>query len=68
MRRYAKAGNTSYYPLGEHAPAHRGTDGQWVDLMYRDDTRSRRQNRHLPGRTLRRIVRRRGKLKALVAI
>ncbi|MGI5200381.1 hypothetical protein ACQEU6_02035 [Spirillospora sp. CA-108201] len=28
VKRYAKAGNTTYYPLGERAPAHRGTDGQ----------------------------------------
>ncbi|MBD2894160.1 hypothetical protein amrb99_30830 [Actinomadura sp. RB99] len=27
VKRYAKAGNTTYYPLGERAPAHRGTDG-----------------------------------------
>ncbi|MEU8804793.1 Tn3 family transposase [Spirillospora sp. NPDC048819] len=43
MKRYAKAGNTTYYPLGERAPAHRGTDGQWADLVYRDDTRGRRR-------------------------
>jgi TnpA family transposase len=43
VKRYAKAGNTTYYPLGERAPAHRGTDGQWADLVYRDDTRGRRR-------------------------
>jgi TnpA family transposase len=41
VKRYAKAGNTSYYPLGETAPAHRGTQGEWADLVYRDDTRGR---------------------------
>ena len=43
IRRYAKAGNTTYYPLGEHAPVHRGTEGQWADLVYREDTRGRRR-------------------------
>lgn len=43
VTRYAKAGNITYYPVGEQAPAHRGTDGQWADLVYRDDTRGRRR-------------------------
>lgn len=43
VKRYARAGNTSYYPRGEHAPAHRGTTGHWADLVYRDDTRGRRR-------------------------
>jgi hypothetical protein len=24
VKRYGRAGNTVYYPLGEHVPAHRG--------------------------------------------
>ena len=43
VRRYAKAGNTTYYPLGEHAPVHRGTEGQWADLVHREDVRRRRR-------------------------
>lgn len=43
VRRYAKAGNTTYYPLGESAPEHRGTAGQWADLVYRADKRGRRR-------------------------
>jgi len=39
--RYAKAGNLTYYPLGESVPAHRGTSGDWSDLVYRADTRGR---------------------------
>ncbi|MGI8447798.1 MAG: DUF4158 domain-containing protein [Streptosporangiaceae bacterium] len=30
--RYAKAGNLTYYPLGETVPAHRGTAGDWSGL------------------------------------
>ena len=41
VQRYAKAGNTTYYPLGEVAPQHRGTTGQWADLVYRADKRGR---------------------------
>ncbi|MEV2273754.1 DUF4158 domain-containing protein [Nonomuraea africana] len=41
VRRYAKAGNITYYPLGEGVPAHRGTQGDWSDLIYREDTRGR---------------------------
>lgn len=43
IKRYAKAGNTRYYPLGEHAPAHRGTEGHWSELVYRDDNRGHRR-------------------------
>jgi alkylated DNA nucleotide flippase Atl1 len=43
VKRYAKAGNITYYPLGENAPAHKGTLGDWADLVYRDDTRGRRR-------------------------
>lgn len=43
VERYAKAGNTTYYPLGETAPVHRGTAGQWAELVYRADKRGRRR-------------------------
>ena len=41
--RYATAGNLTYYPLGEHVPAHRGAAGDWADLVYRADTRGRQR-------------------------
>ncbi|WP_344953924.1 Tn3 family transposase, partial [Sphaerisporangium flaviroseum] len=41
VRRHAKAGNITYYPAGEVVPAHRGTQGDWSDLIYRQDTRGR---------------------------
>jgi hypothetical protein len=41
--RHAKAGNLTYYPLGEHVPAHRGAAVDWSDLIYRADTRSRQR-------------------------
>jgi len=41
ITRYAKAGNLTYYPLGESVPAHRGATGDWADLVYRTDTRGR---------------------------
>ena len=41
--RYARAGNLTYYPAGETAPAHRGTTGEWADLMYRPDKHGRRR-------------------------
>ncbi|MGH3518504.1 MAG: Tn3 family transposase [Haloechinothrix sp.] len=41
--RYAKAGNLTYYPLGENVPAHRGATGDWSDLVYRTDTKGRRR-------------------------
>nr|WP_043175317.1 Tn3 family transposase [Streptomyces sp. NRRL B-24484] len=43
VERYAKAGNTTYYPLGETAPEHRGTRGQWAELVYRADKRGRQR-------------------------
>lgn len=43
IRRYAKAGNTTYYPRGEVAPEHRGTAGEWEDLVFRKDRRGRRR-------------------------
>ena len=41
IRRYAAAGNLTYYPLGESVPTHRGTTGDWSSLIYRTDTRGR---------------------------
>lgn len=41
IKRYARAGNTTYYPLGEHVPQHRGTTGQWAELVHRADKRGR---------------------------
>lgn len=41
ITRYAKAGNLTYYPIGETVPTHRGTSGDWSDLVHRTDTRGR---------------------------
>ncbi|GAA4224801.1 hypothetical protein GCM10023075_21180 [Streptosporangium album] len=41
--RYAKAGNTTYYPRGEVVPEHRGTTGEWEDLVFKNDKRGRRR-------------------------
>jgi TnpA family transposase len=43
IARYARAGNLTYYPAGETAPAHRGTAGEWADLVYRPDKHGRRR-------------------------
>ncbi|PZS39858.1 MAG: Tn3 family transposase, partial [Pseudonocardiales bacterium] len=43
IARYAKAGNLTYYPIGETVPTHRGTSGDWSDLVYRADTRGRQR-------------------------
>ena len=43
IARYARAGNLTYYPAGETAPQHRGTTGDWADLVYRTDKRGRRR-------------------------
>nr|WP_240197625.1 hypothetical protein [Nonomuraea lactucae] len=43
IRRYAKAGNTTYYPRGETVPEHRGTAGDWEDLVFKKDKRGRRR-------------------------
>jgi len=43
IARYAKAGNLTYYPLGETVPAHRGAAGDWSDLVHRTDTRGRQR-------------------------
>ncbi|MEU6782857.1 hypothetical protein ABZ912_26985 [Nonomuraea angiospora] len=45
LKRYAKAGNTTYYPLGETTPEHKGMLKDWADLVYRTDTRGRRSRR-----------------------
>jgi TnpA family transposase len=39
--RYAAAGNLSYYPPGEHIPAHPGLRGDWEQLVTRPDKRGR---------------------------
>ncbi|MGH3949813.1 MAG: Tn3 family transposase, partial [Pseudonocardiaceae bacterium] len=41
--RYAKAGNLTYYPLGENVPAHRGATGDWANLVFRTDTKGRQR-------------------------
>ncbi|MDN5917571.1 MAG: Tn3 family transposase, partial [Pseudonocardia sp.] len=41
IRRYATAGNLSYYPVGEDVPAHPGLGGDWAPLVGRADTRGR---------------------------
>ncbi|MEU8398350.1 DUF4158 domain-containing protein [Nonomuraea sp. NPDC048892] len=41
IRRYAKAGNTTYYPRGEVVPEHRGTAGDWENLVFKNDKRRR---------------------------
>ncbi|MFI7455665.1 hypothetical protein ACIBQX_49985 [Nonomuraea sp. NPDC049714] len=43
IRRYANAGNTTYYPRGEVVPEHRGTAGDWEDLVFKKDKRGRRR-------------------------
>ncbi|MCG5214705.1 hypothetical protein [Streptosporangium sp. KLBMP 9127] len=43
IRRYAKAGNTTYYPRGEVVPEHRGTAGEWEDLVFKNDKLGRRR-------------------------
>ena len=43
IARHAHAGNTTYYPLGEAVPTHRGVSGDWEDVVYRLDTCGRRR-------------------------
>lgn len=43
IKRYARAGNTTYYPLGEQVPEHRGTTGQWAEVVFKEDTRGQRR-------------------------
>jgi TnpA family transposase len=41
ISRHAKAGNLTYYPIGETVPAHRGATGDWSDLVYKTDAKGR---------------------------
>ncbi len=41
--RHAAGGNTTYYPLGETVPVHRGVRGEWEELVWKVDTRGRRR-------------------------
>ena len=43
IRRFAGAGNITYYPLGEVIPMHRGLRADWADVVHREDTRGRRR-------------------------
>jgi hypothetical protein len=43
ITRYARAGNLTYYPAAETAPAHRGVTGEWADLVYRPDKHGHRR-------------------------
>lgn len=43
IRRFADAGNITYYPFGALIPKHRGLRGDWEDILYREDTRGRRR-------------------------
>ncbi|WP_331724139.1 Tn3 family transposase (plasmid) [Streptomyces atratus] len=43
VARYANAGNTSYYPLGETVPVHKAMGGDWAEVVHRADKRGRRR-------------------------
>ncbi|MEU6371199.1 hypothetical protein ABZ876_37335 [Streptomyces sp. NPDC046931] len=43
VARYAAAGNTTYYPLGETVPVHKAMGGDWAEVVYRTDKRGRRR-------------------------
>jgi hypothetical protein len=43
VKRYAKAGNTVYYPLGGTRAGPRGSTGQWAEVVHREDMRGRRR-------------------------
>ncbi|MEU4799471.1 hypothetical protein [Streptomyces sp. NPDC023327] len=43
MARYANAGNTTYYPLGETVPVHKAMGGDWAEVVHRADKRARRR-------------------------
>lgn len=43
VARHAGDGNTTYYPIGEVVPIHRGVLADWQELLYRNDTRGRRR-------------------------
>lgn len=37
IRRHARSGSLTYYPLGEAAHRHKGIDEDWAALVYRTD-------------------------------
>jgi TnpA family transposase len=43
ITRHAGDGNTTYYPLGETIPAHRGVRGDWGELLHKTDKRGRQR-------------------------
>ena len=43
IRRFAAAGNITYFPLGEVIPMHRALRGDWEDVLHREDARGRRR-------------------------
>jgi len=43
IRRYAAAGSLTYYPAGEHVPAHGGITEDWKPLVYRTDQHRRQR-------------------------
>lgn len=43
VARYAAAGNTTYYPLGETVPVHKAMGGDWAEVVHRTDKRGRRR-------------------------
>ena len=43
IRRYAAAGSLTYYPAGEHGPAHTGITEDWRPLVYRTDQHGRQR-------------------------
>jgi len=43
VRRHASSGASTYYPLGESVPVHRGVRGDWEDVVYREDSRGQRR-------------------------
>lgn len=43
IRRHAGAGSLTYYPAGEHVPAHAGITEDWRPLVYRTDQHGRQR-------------------------
>ncbi|WP_234384771.1 hypothetical protein [Streptomyces sp. MMG1121] len=43
VARYAAAGNTTDYPLGETVPVHKAMAGDWAEVVHRTDKRGRRR-------------------------
>jgi TnpA family transposase len=43
IRRHAAAGSLTYYPAGEHIPAHAGITEDWKPLVYRTDQHGRQR-------------------------